>query len=192
LNAHRNFLRDAVYFLYENYRLKEAAKWYQVLCDKYPDKQILDGDPNSLPKTMTVDDYAVARVQSELSDTSQERTTAVVQGLLMNAYVNLAIGSDDRYQGFINLVKQIYAHYKQKTATNGKNSERNELLNYNELNRSVLHDLLDPQNGLPFAARAVLRTQLGMLAETNAPAVNPVMEPATNADATVSTNSSAQ
>ncbi|HWY31304.1 MAG TPA: hypothetical protein VNX46_11135 [Candidatus Acidoferrum sp.] len=192
LGAHRNFLRDAIYFLYENYRLAEAAKWYKVLCEKYPDKPILDGEPNSLPKTMTVDDYAVARVQSELSDTSQERTTAVVQGLLSNAYLNLAIGSDDRYQGFINLVKQIYAHYKQKTATNGKNSERNELPNYNELNRSVLHDLLDPQGGLPFAARAVLRTQLGLPAETNAPAANPVAEPATNADATVSTNSSAQ
>jgi hypothetical protein len=131
-------------------------------------------------------------VQLELNDTSQERTTAVVQGLLRNAYLNLAIGSDDRYQGFINLVKQIYAHYKQKTATNGKNSERNELPNYNVLNRSVLHDLLDPQGGLPFAARAVLRTQLGLPAETNAPSANPVMEPATNTDETATTNSSAQ
>ena len=28
-NAHRNFLKDAVYFLYENNRVAEAAKWYQ-------------------------------------------------------------------------------------------------------------------------------------------------------------------
>ena len=82
LRAHRNFLRDAVYFLYENYRLADAAKWYKVLSEKYPDKPVLDGDPTSFPKTMTPDEYAVRRVQLELNDTSQERTTAVVQGLL--------------------------------------------------------------------------------------------------------------
>jgi len=89
LRAHRNFLRDAVYFLYENYRLAEAAKWYKVLADKYPDKIILDGDPTSFPKNLTMDEYAVRRVQLELDDTSEERTTAVVQGLLSNAYVGL-------------------------------------------------------------------------------------------------------
>ena len=35
-NAHRNFLRDAVYFLYENNRMAEAAKWFKYLGEKYP------------------------------------------------------------------------------------------------------------------------------------------------------------
>jgi hypothetical protein len=192
LRAHRNFLRDAVYFLYENYRLAEAAKWYKVLSEKYPDKTILDGDPEALPNTMTMDEYAVRRVQLELNDTSEERTTAVVQGLLSNAYLDLAIGEDDRYQGFINLVKQIYKHYNAKTEMNGKANTRTPLPNYNDLNRSVLHDLLDPQDGLPFAARAVLRTQLGLPAETNAAVAVPAFEPSTNAGETVSTNSAAQ
>jgi hypothetical protein len=193
LRAHRNFLRDAVYFLYENYRLAEAAKWYKVLADKYPDKAILDGDPASLPKTMTMDEYAVRRVQLELNDTSEERTTAVVQGLLSNAYVDLALGEDDRYEGFVNLVKQIYTHYNAKTSSNGANSTRVPLPNYNDLNRSVLRDLLDPQDGLPFAARAVLRTQLGMSPETNAPATLPSNTAApADADQSNSTNSVAK
>ena len=79
--AHRNFLCDAVYFLYENNRAAEAARWYKMLGEKYPDKPILDSDPNSFPKNLTLDEYAVARVQSEIGDTSQERTTAVVEGL---------------------------------------------------------------------------------------------------------------
>jgi len=173
LRAHRNFLRDAVYFLYENYRLAEAAKWYKVLADKYPDKIILDGDPTSFPKNLTMDEYAVRRVQLELDDTSEERTTAVVQGLLSNAYVDLALGEDDRYQGFVNLVKQIYKHYNARTASGGTNSVRVPLPNYNDLNRSVLRDLLDPQDGLPYDARAVLRTQLRLAPETNAPAASP-------------------
>ena len=52
--------------------------------------------------------------------------------------------------------------------------------------------MLDPQKGLPFAARAVIRTQLGMPAETNAPprtistnAIAPaVLSAPTNAPAT--------
>jgi hypothetical protein len=192
LRAHRNFLRDAVYFLYENYRLAEAAKWYKLLADKYPDKPILDGDPTSFPKNLTVDEYAVRRVQLELDDTSEERTTAVVQGLLSNAYVDLSLGEDDRYQGFVNLVKQIYKHYNARTATNGTNSTRVPLPNYNELNRSVLRDLLDPQDGLPYAARAVLRTQMGLAPETNAPAISPpALSSPSNASQVSSTNSTA-
>ena len=44
LTAHRNFLRDAVYFLYENNRMAEAAKWFKYLGEKYPDKPIIDND----------------------------------------------------------------------------------------------------------------------------------------------------
>jgi hypothetical protein len=132
-------------------------------------------------------------VQLELDDTSEERTTAVVQGLLSNAYVDLALGEDDRYEGFVNLVKQIYKHYNAKTSSNGVNSTRIPLPNYNDLNRSVLRDLLDPQDGLPYAARAVLRTQLGMASETNAPAASPSAAASlTNTDQVISTKSAAQ
>ena len=52
-----------------------------------------------------------------------------------------------------------------------------------ELNRAMLTQLLDPQQGLPYAMRAVIRTQLGMPAETNAP---PAAGISTNADRIIS------
>jgi hypothetical protein len=169
LKAHRNFLRDAVYFLYENNRVAEAAKWYKMLGEKYPDKTILDGDMNSYPRNLTLDEYAIARVQSELGDISQERTTAVVQGLLAQSYYALAIGQDDRHEGFKLLAGKVYQHYVSKTDINGKNV-RTPLPPYDVLNRTVLNDLLDTQKPvLPYAARAVIRSQLGMLPETNSP-----------------------
>ncbi len=167
--AHRNFLRDAVYYLYEDNRIAEAAKWYRLLSERYPDKPLLDNDPNSFPRTLTLDEYAVARVQSEISDTSQDRTTAVVEGLLARAYYDLAIGQDDRYAGFKLLAARVYEHFTAAISFNKSNLERMGLPPFADLNRAVLNQLLDPQKGLPYAARAVLRSQLGMPAESNAP-----------------------
>ena len=36
LQGHRNFLRDAVKYLYQNNRMAEAAKWFKYLGEKYP------------------------------------------------------------------------------------------------------------------------------------------------------------
>ena len=57
---------------------------------------------------------------------------------------------------------------------------------FNDLNQTVLNQLLDRQRGMPYAARAVLRTQLGLPAET-APA--PSAATATNAVEHATTNS---
>ncbi|HTA95531.1 MAG TPA: hypothetical protein VK769_05345 [Verrucomicrobiae bacterium] len=166
LKAHRNFLRDAVYFLYENNRAADASKWFDYLGKNYPDKIILDQDPNSFPRNMTLDQYAVGRVQQDIGDTSQERTTSAVQGLLLHAFLDLAIGQDDRAAGFQSLAKKVYDRYQKEM---GDVQVRTALPPFDNLKRTVLNQLLDTKQGLPFAARAVLRTQLGMPAETNAP-----------------------
>ena len=188
LKAHRNFVRDAVYFLYENNRMTEANQWYNYLVKKYPDKPIIDNVPDSLPINMTLDQYVVAVVQIDIGETSQERVTSAVQGLLTHAYVDLAIGQDDRAAGFQLLAERVYANYQVKI---GRDQPRASLPPMNDVKRTVLNLLLDPQRGLPYAARAALRTQLGMPAETNAPpqtvstnAVAPAVSPVpTNAPA---------
>jgi hypothetical protein len=166
LRAHRNFVRDAVYFLYENNRMTEAARWFKYLGEKYPDQPIIDKQPDSLPKNVTLDEYAVAVVNIDIGETSQERVTSAVQGLLTHAYLDLAIGQDDRAGGYQLLAKQVHDRYQEKM---GKDQPRAALPPFNDLKRTVLSRLLDPQKGLPFAARGVIRTQLGMAAETNAP-----------------------
>ena len=191
LKAQRNFLRDVVYFLYENNRVAEAGKWYKILGDKFPDKIILDGDPNSFPRNLTLDDYAFKRVESELSDTSEQRMTSVVEGLLVRAYIALATDQNDRYEGYKRLAAQAYERYSNKTTFPGGNADRVKLPEWNVLNQTALNDLLDPQKGLPYAARAVLRTQLSLPAETNAPPAIPINPPPaarTNAVEKISTN----
>ncbi|HUZ08459.1 MAG TPA: hypothetical protein VMV89_13360, partial [Candidatus Paceibacterota bacterium] len=168
------------------------------LGEKYPDKTLLDKDTNSFPRNLTLDDYAVGRVQEEIGDTSRERTTGVVEGFLVHSYEDLAIGQDDRSAGYKLLAEKIYQHFATKTRRFGPNGERVKLPSFADLNRTVLNGLLDTQNPvIPFAARAVIRTQLGMSPETNTPpaailSTNAPPVSATNAVQNVPTNSAAK
>ena len=185
--AHRNFLRDAIYALYENARTDEAAKWFKMLGEKYPDKPILENDPNSLPKTLTLDEYAVAVAQIDAGETSRERVTWLARGLMVRSYIALVQDKDDSYQNLKNLVTRLYQAYNKKTA-GSKGDVRIPLPLYDELNKQIVTGLLDPQRGLPPEARAILRTRLGLPAEK---AVPPATVSSTNAPAAVSTNAPA-
>ncbi|MGH7969208.1 MAG: hypothetical protein ACREIC_10835, partial [Limisphaerales bacterium] len=100
LTAHRNFLRDAVYFLYVNNRLKDAAHWYKYLGEKYPNKVLIEGQTNSYPANLTLDEYAVSKVQEDVNDSmAMDRIRAIIEGLLVNAYSSMIIGEDQRAAG---------------------------------------------------------------------------------------------
>ena len=179
-NAHRNFLRDAVYFLYENNRVAEAAKWYKLLGDMYPNKTIIDNDTNSFPRNVTMDEFAISSVQTDVNETSQERVTSAVQGMLSRAYYELAIGQEDRYAGFKLLAAKIHEHYT--ASTSGFNGDKRiPLPKLEVMNNFVLSQLLDPQGNVPYAMRAVVRTRLGMGPETNAPPVPATSQPGASA-----------
>jgi hypothetical protein len=187
LKAHRNFLRDAIYFLYEADRTREAEKWFKYLGEKYPDKPIVENDMTSLPKNLTLDEYAVAVTQIDIGETSQERVTAAIEGLLTRAYYDLAVGDEDRYQNLKNLASRVHDRYVAKTeASNGH--VRIPLMDFKDMQVTVVKQLLSPENGVPYAARAALVTRLrlpaSMLAPDNAP-----MNTGTNAVEMISTNS---
>jgi hypothetical protein len=185
--SHRNFLRDAVYLLYEDNRVAEAARWFAYLGRHYPNQPILDSDPTSLPSHLTLDQYAVACVQGDLKDIDQNRTTAAIESMLGRAYYELAIGDDNRYAGFKLLADKIYSRYQTKVAA-FQGQARVGLPPFADINRMVLNQLLDPKQGLPYAARAVLRTQLRLPPETASTNTPPVTVISTNAPETVETN----
>ncbi len=188
--AHRNFLRDAIYFLYANNRVSEATKWFKYLGEKYPDKPIIDSYPESLPKNITLDEYAVTVVQVDIGETSQERVTTAVQGLLTRAYYSLAIGQEDRYENLKRLTVKVYEHYTAKTVK-FRGPDRIPLPPFDTLNKDVLRQLLDPKSGTPYAARAELVTRLGLpatLLEAPVTATNRVENISTNAVPTNSPN----
>jgi hypothetical protein len=173
LRAHRNFLRDAVYFLYEHNRIKEAAYWFKYLGDKYPNNIIIDGRPDSFPRNVTLDQYAIARVTEDVNETSHDRAEAAIEGMLMNSYQNLALDEDERFEGYQRLARLVWNTYQSKITIR---KEAVGLRPFEEINAEIRNRILDPQEGAPFEMRAILRTKLHLPPEppvgpasTNAP-----------------------
>jgi hypothetical protein len=180
LKAHRNFLRDAVYFLYVYNRLADAAEWYRYLSTKYPDKMLLDGNTNSLPAQMTLEQYAVGRIQEDVGDSGgHDRTEGIIEGLLVTSYRNMVLAEDSAAAGFRLLAQKVWESYqsgipKERMAAIG-------LRPFEEIDQLVRTRMLDPQRGEEPAIRAVLRTKLGMPPEAPLPGGATNAPPATAA-----------
>ncbi len=168
LKAHRNFLRDAVYFLYVYNRQADAAHWYKYLATKYPNKPLLDGKPDTLPANLTFDKYAVARVQEDVSDSGgRDRTTGVVEGLLVNSYRSMVLAEDAAAAGFKLLARQVWLAYQSGIPTERLSAVG--LRPFEDMDREVRKRLLDPQEGEPPELRAALRAKLGELPDSSPP-----------------------
>jgi hypothetical protein len=158
--AHRNFLRDAVYFLYIYNRKADAQNWFDYLVKTYPNKQLLDFSTNSMPGHMDLDDFAIGRIQDEINDSGRDRTEGIVEGLERQAYESLAVDEDDRYLGMDSMAKKVWQKYEAKISFNEKTKERVGLKPLNEIKGVVLGRLLNGE--LSPAMAAVLRTKLGL------------------------------
>jgi hypothetical protein len=160
LRAHRNFLRDAVYFLYEYNRLADAAEWYKYLCANYPDKLLLDGKTNSLPANLTLEQYALARVQGDVSDSGgHDRTEGIIEGLLVNSYRSMALSEDGPAAGYRLLAQQLWSSYQSRMPKERLSAIG--LRPFADIDREVRQRMLDLQRGEPPEVRAVLRAKLG-------------------------------
>ncbi len=176
LVAHRNFLRDAVYFLYVHNRLADAAYWYKYLGQKYPNKVLIEGQTNSYPANLSLDEYAVSKVQEDVNDSmSMDRVRAIIEGLLVNAYTSLVLGEDQRSAGYQLLAEKVRETYSSKTSSR---KDSIPMASMDDLKTDVVHRLVDPEQGMPPEMRAVLRTKLSLGPEppTATPVTNAVPE----------------
>ena len=121
---------------------------------------------------MTLDEYAVACVQGMSAISSQERTMAAIQGLLGRAYYELAIGQDDRYAGSNCSPAKFTTRYQTKVASLSGASNAWVCRRSPTSTSRCSTNCSIRNRDLPYAARAVIRTQLRLPPETvstNAP-----------------------
>jgi len=173
--AHRNFLKDAVYFLYTHNRRSEADQWMKYLVGKYPDAMISDArSPTSESRKiadMTLDDYCVARVTEDIGETSHVRVQQAIEGFLIKSYYNSAVGEDDQAIGYALMAEKVWARFQRETQ---KQEKRVGLPPLDELKREALQ--LFDRTYNPILVQQ-LRTRL--------PGLPPPSNPPTNAPAEV-------
>jgi hypothetical protein len=170
-NGHKNFLREVSWALYTQNQLTEAQRWFAKLKQTYPE---------AVPSEMTIEEYAFARVTEYAGETSRNKTTLIIEGLLQQSFYYSAIGEDDRAVAFARLAARIYEVYSEGTdfrTMRGNEKvkvDRVELDPFDTIRQRVLDQMLDLENGyLDATLAAQLRSALGLPAlaapTTNAP-----------------------
>ncbi len=155
--AHKNFLTEAVYLLYTHNQLTEAERWMKVLREKYPD---------AIPKNVSVEQYALARMTTSISDLNHNRTKALIEGLLFQYFENLSIDNDDRADGLLRMARQIWQFY---TSSITQRPQALKLDPLDEMYKRILDRILDPASGARPEYTARLRTKLNLPAPTPPP-----------------------
>jgi hypothetical protein len=150
-NAHRNFLRELIYLLYSYNKLPEANAFLKYTREQYP---------GMIPNEMSLDEYALARIKANIAEMSQDRTRAVLTGLIHQHFLSLALDEDGRAEGFDRMARHLWKYWDDRIAIRRGPLEFPPL---EEMKRSVLQDMLNPEIGLLTSElSARLRTRLGI------------------------------
>jgi len=176
--GHRNFIRDAVYQLYIHNRETEAAKWFKYLGEKYPDKTIIDGDTNSFPRNVTLDEFVYPKFAEAIGETSQSGMKTILEGLITQSYMASIIDDDDRATGFMNLARKAHARYNSKVSARAGQID---MPPFADIQKEVLKPMLDPEDGLPDEMAARLATKLQVPLPPRAKPPTPTAGASTNA-----------
>jgi hypothetical protein len=172
LRAHRNWLKDVVYFLYAANRQSEARQWWNYLLAQYPDAIFSDARKGDLDNTrladITLEEYAAAKVTEDIGETSRDRVTNNIIGLLIGSFFYLANDEDDRATGNERLAQVAHTRYG-KEIKGSKQIERIGLNSFPDLKRQAL-EIFRQDYHPELVAR--LYTRLGLpLPEPGAPAI---------------------
>lgn len=144
--GHKNFLRNAVYYLYVYNRKEAAAKWYKYMVDLYPTSIPVPG--------LSLDEYCVSRVQEDAGETDHNQTKAVIVGYLKQAFLLAALGEDDQFVGHKALAIQLRNRFQREI---GKSTNRVGLPEFEVLEKQALDDFFRPNSP---EISPVLREQL--------------------------------
>lgn len=159
-NAHANFLKQAISDLYTHNREQDAARWHDYLSKKYPNRYTRPGQ--------TVTEFVLERYK-EIMDLGKDKVQSALEGMFLRHFYELAIGEDDRAQGYVNLIKQIHAEYAKKVARSER--DRVDLPPLAKLRQDVFDRIINAPAGEGWnpQLRLQLLTALNLPAPKNAP-----------------------
>jgi hypothetical protein len=155
--AHKNFLKQAIYLLYEDDHLPKAAYWFNYLKNTYTNAFVLR------QANISLDDFCLGQIVEDEGETDMNKVSAGIFAMYHNGFQCLVRDDDDRYLEYQTLAKRIWDYYHKKIGDS--NIQRLGLHTLAEMRERVLKYELDPdpRNALmPPGAQAILRTKLGL------------------------------
>ena len=170
LKAHKNFLKDAIYFLYTYNRIAEASHYFQEFAKLYPDQSLLSGDPQSTPDRIALDEFVVERVEEDVRDDSPDRVRGILEGMLFSSFYALALGEEEEATGYAAMALKIWQKYTTSVGDEERTVARMGLPPFQSLRQEALNQFLkQAETEDPLLADA-LRVRLNIPKEESTPA----------------------
>ena len=168
-NAHANFLKQAITDYYTHNREADAARWHKYLGDKYPGRYT--------KPDQKVNDFVLERYK-ELMDLGKDKIQSAIEGMFVRHFYELAIGEDDRAQGYTRLIQAIAKEYTKRVERSER--DRVDLPPLPKLRELVLNRVINAPAGEGWnpQLRLQLLTALGQPVPKDAPWLK-VPEPGT-------------
>ena len=165
LKAHKNFLKDAIYFLYSYNRISEAAKYFKEFAELYPDQALLTGDPTSTPDKIALDEFVVERVAEDVGDNSPDRVRGILEGLLESSFYSLALDQEEEATGYAAMAVKVWKKFDAAVNDDKSVQERIGLPPFQSMREEALRQFLQlADENEPLLADA-LRVRLGLSAD---------------------------
>jgi hypothetical protein len=165
-NGHKNFLKQAVYLLYEDNHTNQAAYWFNYLNNTYTNALV------RRQANISLDDFAMGQITEDNNETDMNKVSDSIVAMLDLGFKCLVLDDDERYANYELYAKRVWDHYRAKIGD--FNDKRLSLHSLSEMRARVLEHELDPDPQSAWMSRqdqAILRTKLGL------PAPSPVSPP---------------
>jgi hypothetical protein len=151
--AHKNFLKQAVYLLYEDNRMKQAAYWFKYLNTTYTNAFV------GKEANISLDNFAVGQIAEDNGETDMNKVSASILAMFHRSFLCLIADNEEGAVNYQNMAKRIWNRYHEKIGDFSK--QRLQLQPLSEMYQHVLDIDLNPNSGLLSPQSiAILRTKL--------------------------------
>ncbi|MBN1269358.1 MAG: hypothetical protein JXB04_07215 [Kiritimatiellae bacterium] len=128
--GHANFLREAVLFLYSYNRVGEARELFDDLAKRYPSAEFEQG----------FEPFVRKLAAAQLADLSAREAGLMIQSALVQSYLWLGLGEDERATGYEQLARDSWDGFMEQL-TSPELLERNALPPLADLKRAALEQV---------------------------------------------------
>jgi hypothetical protein len=162
-NGHKNFLKLAVYLLYEDNRMTNAAYWFNELKTTYTNAFV------GKQANISLEDYAIGQIVEGYDEMDPNKVTGAIVSMFHREFVALVTDQNDKAVNYQNLAWQIWNRYTEKLG-DAAQQQRLALKPLADLRQLALEQ---EWKRMSERAQAILRTKLNLPLPKPAPAPPP-------------------